>query len=332
MDSAALHSDPPEARYFARLYCADEERDIPLGALATQRPGHDEVLWIDLRGASDEIVGQVWTALGFPGDALRAWRAGSHAPGIGQDGDCFWAQVIAVGDERETQFRGNSLLIVAGRNVVVSLHDGGLAFIDRMMRDDQRGGIGVLSAESFSAALLDAHLSTYFDATAAFESEVERLEVLILDDKPRDCLPELRRLRRAASRLRRMLAPHRTVFSRLSRPDFRPSADSEAQKHFAALDTRFERAMDVIENARDLVMGSFELFSAKTNLETNQAMRVLTFATVVVGSLSVIAAWLGMNFKVRIFDVQDLGFVIAVLGSLLIAAGLVLIARKKNWL
>ena len=321
-----------EDGYFARLYCSNRQhRDVALEELAAQAPAHDQVLWVDLGEASAETAGRVWDALRFPEDALRLWKAETHAPDIGQDGDYFWAQVIAVGEPRDAQFHGDSLLVVGGHNVVVSLHGRELPFIARIMQDD-RGEIGVLSAESFSAALLDAHLSTYFDAASAFESEVERLEVRILDDQPRDCLPELRRLRRAASRLRRMLAPHRVVFSRLSRPDFRPSADSEAQKHFSALDVRFERAMDVVESARDLVMGSFELFSARTDLKTQESMRVLTFATVLAGSLSVIAGWFGMNFETGLFDTGDVGFAMAVFGSLLIAAVLVMVARRKNWL
>ncbi len=321
-----------EEAYFARLYCSNRrQRDVALDELGAQRPAQDEVLWVNLCGASAETLDRVWDALRFPPAALQLWKAETHAPDIGQDGEYFWAQVIAVGEVHEGQFHGDSLMVVGGRNIVVSMHGRELALIDRIMRDD-RGGIGVLSAESFSAALLDAHLSTYFEAASAFESEVERLEVQILDDKPRDCLPDLRRLRRSASRLRRMLAPHRVVFSRLSRPDFRPSADRDAQKHFSALDVRYERAMDIIESARELVMGSFELFSAKTNLETNDTMRVLTFVTVVIGALSVIAGWMGMNFQARMFETEDVGFFFAVFGSMLIAAALVLIARRKNWL
>src|SRR5690606_1679269 len=111
--------------------------------------------------------------------------------------------------------------------------------------------------ESFAATVLDAQLATYFDAVSAFEMAVERLEMEIFDDRRQECLDELRALRRTASRLRRMLAPHRAVFAALSRPDFRPDEGEAADRHLQALDVRFERAMDMVENCRDLVMGSF---------------------------------------------------------------------------
>ena len=46
--------------------------------------------------------------------------------------------------------------------------------------------------------------------------------------------------------------------------------------------------MDMVENARDLVVGSFELLSSQTAIKTNNSMRTLTFATVITGILAVI--------------------------------------------
>ena len=77
------------------------------------------------------------------------------------------------------------------------------------------------------------------------------------------------------------------------------------RRHFGALDTRFERAMDMVENAPDLVIGSFELLSSRTGIEANNAMRTLTFATVVTGVLAVVAGVLGMNFDASVFNTKD---------------------------
>lgn len=153
----------------------------------------------------------------------------------------------------------------------------------------------------------------------------------ILAGKPGESLPELQRLRRAASRLRRMLAPHRAVFGALSRPDFRPADDGVAARHFASLDTRYERAMDMVENARELVIGSFELLTSRTGIDTNQSMRTLTFVTVVTGVLAVIAGVLGMNFDASFFDTRDVGFAVAA-GVMLVLAGIALwFGRRRAW-
>ncbi|WP_408952133.1 CorA family divalent cation transporter [Lysobacter sp. Hz 25] len=135
----------------------------------------------------------------------------------------------------------------------------------------------------------------------SFERSVERLEESVLRDHTAESIDELRRLRKGSSRLRRMLAPHRVLFTSVARPDFRPDADSKSEAHLKALGDQFERAMDVIENAREQIIGSFELFSNQVALETNASMRVLTFITVVIGVQTVIAGVLGMNFDATFF-------------------------------
>lgn len=183
--------------------------------------------------------------------------------------------------------------------------------------------LGSLSAESFVVALLDRQLASFFDAVNEYEMAIERLEVDLMSHRARDSLPELQRLRRWASRLRRMLAPHRSVFGVMSRPDFRPDGGIDADRHFTSLDTRFERAMDMVEHARELVIGSFELFSSQTSLRTNDGMRVLTFVTVITGLLATLVGALGMNFQASFFKTSDAGFWSAIAGLTLVGLGAV---------
>lgn len=317
----------------ARLYRSDNrDENIDLSALAKLSPAKDELLWVDLQDPAEDCLREVCASLGVHQDAVDEFSDPSTMPGLGKAADQFWLRVVPVAEEDGLNSQGQLLLIAAGANWVMSVHREPIDFIDQLRkRERMDSDLGGLSAESFVAALLDWHLSTYFEALSEFEVAVERMEVGILSDRPRDCLPELRVLRKAASRLRRMLAPHRAVFGALSRPDFRPAEDGAAARHFAALDTRFERAMDMVENARDLVIGSFELLTSRTGIDTNQSMRTLTFVTVVTGVLAVIAGALGMNFDASFFDTRDLGFAIAA-GVMLVLAGIALwFGRRRSW-
>ena len=89
--------------------------------------------------------------------------------------------------------------------------------------------------------------------------------------------------------------------------------------------------MDMVENARDLVVGSFELFSSQTALTANETMKVLTFVTVVIGMLAVIGGILGMNFEAPFFKTGVVGFSVAVGLMLVLAAGAVLLGHRRRW-
>jgi Mg2+ and Co2+ transporter CorA len=117
----------------------------------------------------------------------------------------------------------------------------------------------------------------------------------------------------------------------MARPDFRPDDTDAARKQFRALEQHFERAMDAVENARELVVGSFELFTTRTAQRTNDTMRVLTFVTVLLGTLAVVAGALGMNFKAPFFDTGAEGFWTAIGLMGVIVGASVVFARWRRW-
>ena len=304
----------PEGCAHVILYDANgSDRDIGLEQIDVGRLKDQQLLWIDIECDDPGLAADIGRRLGLPPAAIHALQHLDSTPYVENYGDCFHVQAVAVVHEGALKFNGTVLGIVAGANYVLSVHHQPVGFIAQL-RERERGEseLGVLSAESFTASLLDWQLSTYFDAVSDFEAAVERLEVEILSTRQDHSLDDLRDLRRGASRLRRMLAPHRALFAGLARPDFRPRQPGEADAHFRNLDVHYERAMDVVENTRDLVVGSFELFSSQTALRTNEAMRRLTFVTVLIGTLAVLAGVLGMNFDAPFFNTGFKGFLWAV--------------------
>ncbi|MBW8811498.1 MAG: hypothetical protein JF591_22360, partial [Lysobacter sp.] len=246
-------------------------------------------------------------------------------PWIDSDGDQYALCVIAAEHMGRLRFEGIPLYLLAGRNFVVSIHPKPLAFLETLRkRESRRSQVAALTADSFVASLLSWHLDTYFAAASDFERNVERLEESVLRDPGGESIKGLRRLRGAA--------PHRILFTGMARPDFGPDADEKSERHFRGLSVQFERAMDIVENARELVIGSFELFSNQVALQTNSTMRVLTFITVLIGLQTVIAGVLGMNFDAPFFKTQGFGFWIAIglMVALSIAGGL--LGRWRRWI
>ncbi len=317
----------------AWLFNADgQDRRIDPSELRLSDLSPRQLAWIDVLADDSDALQPLLRQLGLTSlplpalsapedDPLRTWQdwfvAGARAPMPEPDSSGPW-------------------LLLVGPNAVLTLHRAPLPFLDELFdHDDPDSQLGVLSADSFAAALLDRMLTVYFDAIDAFEDEVDELEVAILQPRLQGSkLPELRRLRRTVSLLRRQLTSHRDLFDALSRPDFRPRADDEGavdNGHFAAVSARYERAVDAIENARDLLIGAFELLTARQSQRTNESMHVLTFATVLLGSLAVIAGVLGMNFQAALFDTGSRGLWTTIGSMVAIVIVAVLVARARGW-
>jgi len=86
-----------------------------------------------------------------------------------------------------------------------------------------------------------------------------------------------------------------------------------------------------VENARDLVVGSYELLTTRLSQRTNDTMRTLTFVTVLLGSLAVVAGVLGMNFEAALFRSGSRGFWIAVGAMAAFVVLAMVVGRRRDW-
>jgi Mg2+ and Co2+ transporter CorA len=174
---------------------------------------------------------------------------------------------------------------------------------------------------------------SYFRALEIIERRVDKLDESVLKKEMEtdDFLSEMVSLRRDVSKLRRWLLPHRDVIYTLSRGDFIPVAESDSHEQYTMLNRHFESAVEAIESSRETVLSVFDLYATKSAKLMNVFIQRLTFLTLVVGTLSVIAGILGMNYKVEFFDSPS-GFWFTIAGMVLVAIGLTIFARLKRWI
>ena len=168
---------------------------------------------------------------------------------------------------------------------------------DRIEAD---ASVGRLDGAAFARSILDAAVTSYFEAVDAIEAEVDRLDARSLRSNPDDdLLADLVALRRRVARLRRALSAHREVYATLASADFSKIAEGEdVRTGFVTVAGRFEDAIHSVEDSRDLLLGSFDVFMTRTAQRTNDVMKVLALATVLLLPGSLIAGLLGMNVVV----------------------------------
>lgn len=216
------------------------------------------------------------------------------------------------------------------------LTDRQLLWVDVLAQDEHVRGdsqLAQLDAPSFFAALLDWHVTGYFRVVEQFEAEVDCLEELALTARSQDnLLARLVVARRRVAAIRRALAPHREVYASLARPDFPVLASSESAAHFHALNERLERAIDAVENARDLVIGSFEIFSTHTAQRTTSVIKVLTLVWALLLPATVITSLMRMNFHATVYRAGDAGFWSVVALILLVDVIALAIVRRRKLL
>lgn len=324
-----------DGRLRVRHFDADQrDRVISLEAAIETSPTSRQFLWIDVRGdlAAAE-VDQIAQRFELDRDTRRALAAPEDRPHLAVHGSYFHMSVAAnPGGESE----GASWLhIVASQSVVITRHEGKLLLleeVDNRIKSDAT--LGAAEGAEFVGLLLDEVITSYFAAIDEIEDAVDELDGrALLDRGEAPVLRDLVALRRRISRLRRLLSGHRSTFAAISGPEIRQLVTKpDAFADVVAVTKRFESAVAAVESSRDALLGSFDVYMTRTAQRTNEVMKVLTIATVLLLPGSVIAGLLGMNVVVPLNKDDPMSFwlVIASFAVLIVAA--LALAKVKRWI
>ena len=171
--------------------------------------------------------------------------------------------------------------VVAGRNWVVTVHDGPIEALERLdATTEGETRLGALDAAGFVAAIADEVLAGYFDLVEAIEREIDDSTSVPSARRPtNDVLVRIVALRRRIGLIRRTLAPHRVAFAALARPEM--ELHEELGRPWPGLTDRLERALDAVENLRDLLLGTFDIHMGRAAQDANDVMKVLTLLSAV---------------------------------------------------
>jgi magnesium transporter len=296
--------------------------------------GDDELLWLDVAEPDDNELQELADALELPtGWSLRP-EAEDGAARLVNDEDRLRLTVYATRGSPE-QPRLAELVCLAGRNWVVTVRDEEVETLDEFREHADGGGeVGVLDAPAFVAMLLEWVVTGYVRAFEQIEAELEELDADAMARPPSDAQAALGRLvkmRRTIGHLRRALAPHRELVSALAHPELDALSTEESARRFQQLERRLDAALVSARDAKDSVIGSFDVVIARTEFRTNEIVKVLTLVTVMLLPASVLAGIMGMNFKVGFF-VRAWLFWLVVAIMVGIASALALAARRRSWI
>jgi len=318
----------------AVLFDADRtDHEVVLSPTTVKGLDDRQLLWVDIIASStDGSVREHLESIPADGTDVDRFLARSAGPRLELHGDYFALRVAAQGeDDRAAPV---PLDLIAGRNYVVTVHPGPVPFLadfaDRMEADTS---LGMIDSGSFSAVLLDGLLTGYLRVADELEAAVDALDQEALKpNSTRDLLGDMVALRHRIAKARQRLASHREVFAAMARPDFEIVAEMDSWERFQPLATRCETAMSAIEDSREALVGTFDIYTSRTAQRTNNIVKVLTVVSVLLLPTTVVAGFMGMNIKAP-YSNDDPTIFWYVIGAIaVIAITTIALLRLRRWL
>jgi Mg2+ and Co2+ transporter CorA len=323
-------------RVRVRQFDADRnDQVLDLEDALGSKPTDRQLLWIDLSEDLDSAdAKRLADAFGLDRSTMQALQSPGDTPHLQVHGSYLHIRVAVEPNDRDLEATP-WLDIVGGGNVVITSHRKPINFLDEM--DDRiqaDTSFGLLDASTFMASLLGAAVTSYFAAVDSIEDDVDLLDAQSLRDVGnRRLLDELVVLRRRIARLRRVLTDHRQLFASLGGAELVKLADNpDGAAAFRAVSERFESAIGAVEDSREVLIGSFDVYMTRTAQRTNDVMKVLALATVLLLPGSLVAGLLGMNMMIPIPDDNPVYWWLVVMGVVIFAGIILLIARARRWL
>jgi magnesium transporter len=316
----------------AHLFDADGlDRNVDIEPGIHQELEDHHLLWVDLTKPDESEIDQMVDALDLPDQLREELHSEGDSVHLHRYADCIHlvVEVLEEADDGATQ--PQPLDLIAGRGYVVTLANSPLSpvanFVDAMRGDTHLGGLG---SAGFLAAIVDSVLNSYLHQVEQVEKRVDELDLMALDSSINDgFLSHLVELRKRIARIRRSLVRHRAAFAPLARPDF--ALHEELGEPWPGLVDRLERTIDTVENTRDLLIGSLEIYLGRVGQRTNEVMKSLTLLSAVLLPAVVVAGVMGMNFQMGFFDnTSNFWIVIAVMVGL--GAFALVIAKLRKWI
>lgn len=311
----------------------DQAERVGLDEGVVRRLDDHQLLWVDLVADPErqpETLRSLDELLAL--DGALADRAEETQTSVRFARSTVSVVVQGLSDPDDAAVRSVPLLLVAAPNRVVSMHRESVRHLSEpiaVVAADPR--FGRLNAGTFLGLLLDGMLDGYFHEVERIERAIDGIDARALQsDRSDPLLADLVAVRQRTAVLRRALAPQREVFAALLRP-VEDEGLSPIGWPWPGLPDRLERALDATENAREQLLGSFDLVMTRVGQRTNDVMRVLTVISAVLLPSVVVAGVMGMNFKAPLFD--DPGNFQLVIGLMAAMAVVILVvARLRHWI
>lgn len=315
----------------------EEWRAASLDEALARREGRG-VTWIDVIGLHDvDLLRQLGATFGLHPLALEDVLNTGQRPKVELYEDHLFVvlRLLHPGPEIESEqvsmFMGEGFLLTL-QEIPRDVFEG--------VRERIRHGLGRIrraGADYLAYAVIDNIVDNFFPVLEELGTRLEDLEEEVIEDPDRGTVSGIHRARKELLALRRAAWPEREVVGALERMDS-PLIGKETRVFLRDCYDHAVQILDIVETYRDLATSLLDLYLSTVSNRMNEVMKVLTVLASIFIPLTFLAGIYGMNFDTGAspWNMPELewawGYPAFWAVSILLAGGLLLLFKKKDWL
>ena len=287
-------------------------------------------LWVDLSGPTAEQVTHVTEALRLHPLIAEDVLEGNQRSKIEVTEELIHIVVFVLRYEEEVA--ATEVDIVLGDGFLLTVHD---VEWDPWTTHHLREGVGPIlrhGSDHMLWALVDTIVDDYFPLIDRIGDAIDDLQDTVVEDATPRTLEALFRLKRELIVIRRAVAPIREIFNQLTNRDL-ALIDQAEILYFRDVYDHLIRLTDEVDNYRELVSGTLDVYLSTVNNNLSLIMKRLTGITVLLAGIGAIAGLFGMSEAGLAFQGQEaMGFWAVVALTIAAAVGMAWFLRRIEWI
>jgi magnesium transporter len=221
---------------------------------------------------------------------------------------------------------------VLGERFLISVHDAGWDPAGApLLRIDVGAYLG-RGPDLLLYAIADWIVDDYFPVLDRLADEIDQLQDDVVDTASRWTLEKLFVLKRELIAVRRATSPAREIFNQLTNRDITVIRPPHVV-YFRDVYDHLIRVTDELDNYRELVSGTLDVYLSTVNNNLAVIVKRLTGVTVILAGIGALAGVFGMSEAGAVFaGAEAAGFWIVTAAIVALAGTVALVLRRIDWI
>lgn len=318
-------------------YDPEQLNQRQLASIEECRPHRDSpgISWIDIDGVHQlDVLEDVGAAFDLHPLVLEDIVNTAHRPKVeGFDNYLFMVLKMPQFDSTSVSVTTEQVSLVLGPNYVLSFQEQKGDVFDgvRQRLRNHKGRLRKMGADYLAYVLLDSLVDSYFAVLESLGEEIERLEENIITRPTPDTQSRIHHFKREMILLRKAVWPLRELISGLQREESPLISDTTGIFLRDVYDHTIQ-IIDTVETLRDILSGLLDLYMSSISNRMNEVMKVLTIIATIFIPLTFVAGIYGMNFEYMPELHWRWSYPLLWLGMILMAGGMFIFFKRKQWL
>lgn len=220
---------------------------------------------------------------------------------------------------------------VLGNNFIISTHKKEIQSFNELKKNKEKlTTLFEKGTDYIFYKLLDYEIDNYFPILESIDDQLEDIEEEVTKKPRPEILSKILKLKRSLVFIKKTVFPQREKISFLAKNQYKFIQD-KAIPYFRDIYDHSIRVSDSVDNYREALSNTFEVYMSAVSNSMNEVMKVLSVIATIALPLTVISSIYGTNFAILPGSKFVYGFWVMIFVMVLMSASMIYFFRRRGW-